>query len=75
MGTIPLGDGLVGIPKIVGALQTIGFDGTTTLEIGGKENVMLSAERLRHWRDAAESVTAGSGRAKELITHTSGGRE
>ena len=49
MAEIPLGDGVVGIPSIVAALQEIGFDGATTLEIAGPENVKLSAERLREW--------------------------
>lgn len=46
---IPLGDGVVGIPKLVKALQDVGFDGPTTLEIAGRENVMTSAKRLREW--------------------------
>ncbi len=49
MATIPLGDGVVDIPSIVTALGEIGFDGATTLEIAGPENVKLSAERLRGW--------------------------
>ena len=49
MATIPLGDGVVDIPSIVAALGEIGFDGATTLEIAGPENVKLSAERLREW--------------------------
>ena len=49
MATIPLGDGVVGIPAIVKALKGIGFDGTTTLEIAGIESVKTSAARLREW--------------------------
>ena len=49
MASIPLGDGLVGIPAIVGALRDIGFKGYTTLEIAGAENVIASAERLQNW--------------------------
>jgi inosose dehydratase len=49
MGSIPLGDGLVNAPAIVEALLSVGFDGDTTIEIGGAENVRLSAERLRLW--------------------------
>ncbi len=49
MATIPLGDGIVGIDAIVAALQAIGFDGYTTLEIAGPENVLRSIERLREW--------------------------
>lgn len=49
MGSIPVGDGLVGIEKIVNALLKAGFDGDTTLEVGGIEAVKLSADRLRSW--------------------------
>ncbi len=49
MAVIPLGDGVVGIPAIVKALNRIGFKGTTTLEIAGAENVKVSARRLREW--------------------------
>ena len=53
MATIALGDGLVGIPEIVNALREVGFDGDTTLEVAGKENVLLSRERLQQWWQAA----------------------
>jgi len=49
MGVIPLGDGVVGIRAIVDALREIGFDGPTTLEVAGPDNVKLSAERLMNW--------------------------
>lgn len=49
MGNIPLGDGIVGIKDIVTALIQSGFDGPTTLEVAGKENMLKSAERLREW--------------------------
>jgi inosose dehydratase len=49
MAVIPLGDGVVGIGPVVQALIASGFDGTTTLEIAGAENVRLSAQRLREW--------------------------
>jgi inosose dehydratase len=49
MGTIPVGDGVVGIRRVVDALLTAGFDGPTTLEIAGREAVMKSAERLQAW--------------------------
>lgn len=49
MGTIPVGDGIVGIQEIVEALDDIGFDGPTTLEVAGKEAVLESAKRLRAW--------------------------
>lgn len=49
MGTIPLGDGVVGIKPIVEALSSCGFRGPTTLEVAGRENVLESAKRLRVW--------------------------
>ena len=49
MGTTPVGDGVVGIRKVVDALMAIGFDGPTTLEIAGRDAVMASAERLQAW--------------------------
>jgi inosose dehydratase len=49
MGAIPVGDGVVGVRKVVDALMTAGFDGPTTLEIAGREAVMTSAERLQSW--------------------------
>lgn len=44
-----LGDGVIDIPAIVTALQDIGFDGATTLEIAGEEAVKLSVQRLNEW--------------------------
>jgi inosose dehydratase len=49
MGTIPLGDGVVGIKAIVDELLKIGFDGPTTLEVAGTNNVIESIKRLRSW--------------------------
>jgi inosose dehydratase len=49
MGTIPLGDGVVGIPAIVEALRAVGFDGPTTLEVAGADAVRESIRRLRAW--------------------------
>jgi inosose dehydratase len=49
MAIIPLGDGVVGIEPIVKELEKIGFDGYTTLEIAGPENVKKSVERLQQW--------------------------
>ncbi len=49
MAIIPLGDGVIDIPGIVTALKEAGFDGATTLEIAGADNVKLSAERLQGW--------------------------
>jgi inosose dehydratase len=52
MAVIPLGAGVVGIPAIVKALTKIGFNGTTTLEVAGADNVKLSAQRLKEWAKA-----------------------
>ena len=49
MGDIALGDGVIGIPEVVAELKRVGFDGPTTLEIFGADNVVPSAERLREW--------------------------
>jgi inosose dehydratase len=49
MGNVPLGDGVIGLPEIAKALRSRGFDGPTTLEVFGEENVKISAERLREW--------------------------
>jgi inosose dehydratase len=49
MGTLPLGDGVIGLPSIAAALKNIGFDGPTTLEIAGRDAVLTSAARLREW--------------------------
>jgi inosose dehydratase len=49
MALIPVGDGVVGVRKVVDALMEIGFDGPTTLEIAGKDAVLKSAERLQAW--------------------------
>jgi inosose dehydratase len=49
MATIALGDGLVGVRSIVDALIESGFDGDTTLEIAGVDNVKRSVQRLEEW--------------------------
>ena len=49
MATIALGDGVIDLPAIVKALQKIGFDGATTLEVAGPDNVKRSVERLNAW--------------------------
>ncbi|NQT87504.1 sugar phosphate isomerase/epimerase [bacterium] len=49
MSIIPLGDGVVGVRAIVDALLDAGFDGPTTLEVAGADNVKASAERLQEW--------------------------
>ncbi|RME71026.1 MAG: sugar phosphate isomerase/epimerase [Verrucomicrobia bacterium] len=53
MGLIPLGDGVVGIERIVQALAEVGFAGHTTLEVAGAEAVRVSAERLRKFATQA----------------------
>jgi inosose dehydratase len=49
MSGITLGDGVIDLPPIVKALQDVGFDGATTLEIAGPENVKGSFQRLQEW--------------------------
>lgn len=49
MASIALGDGIIDVPAIVSALRKSGFDGATTLEIAGPENVRRSAQRLQEW--------------------------
>lgn len=49
MAIIPLGDGVIDLLAIVKALQESGFDGPTTLEVAGPENVQKSVERLTEW--------------------------
>lgn len=46
MAVIPLGTGVVGIEPIFRALQGIGFEGHTTLEIAGDDAVIASREYL-----------------------------
>jgi len=49
MTTTPVGEGLVGAQGIVEALKEVGFDGPTTLEIAGEDNLKKSADQLRAW--------------------------
>ena len=49
MSLIALGDGVIGIPAIVEALEKIGFNNATTLEIAGEDAVKLSVQRLNEW--------------------------
>ena len=49
MAVIPLGDGVIELPPIIAALQEIGFEGGTTLEVAGPDNVKKSVERLTEW--------------------------
>lgn len=52
MGSIALGDGVVGIQEIMSELKKIGFDEYTTLEVAGADNVKLSVGRLKEWDHA-----------------------
>jgi len=61
MGVIPLGDGVVGIPGIVEALQRVRFSGTTTLEVAGADSVRTSARRLEEWSRRGEGVAPQAG--------------
>ena len=49
MSVITLGDGVIDLPPIVKALQNVGFDGATTLEMAGPENFKGSFQRLKEW--------------------------
>ena len=49
MGTIPLGQGVVDIPTIIEELKRVGFDGPTTLEVAGEDNVKASLSSFREW--------------------------
>lgn len=58
MATIALGDGVVNVKRIFEALVEAGFDGDTTLEIAGEDNVRRSFARLQSW-EAGKHETAG----------------
>ena len=45
----PLGAGVVDIASIVKALKEFGFNGPTTIEVAGDENVKASLKNLREW--------------------------
>lgn len=49
MALIPLGDGVIGIERVVKALKKAEIDVATTLEIAGPEAVKTSAKRLKAW--------------------------
>ncbi len=49
MAVIPLGDGVVGVREVLSELKKAGFDGATTLEVAGPDNVRKSVERLKSW--------------------------
>lgn len=46
MATIPVGSGVIDIPAVYAALEAAGFDGYSTLEVGGDDAVLGSAEYL-----------------------------
>ena len=52
MTTIALGEGVVGIDRVVTALREAGFNGHTTLEVAGESAVLSS-------RDYLHSLCAG----------------
>ncbi len=56
MATVALGDGVIDLPPIVTALQDIGFDEATTLEIAGPENIATSVARLEQWAQVSTSA-------------------
>lgn len=49
MGDIALGDGVIGLPQIATELKNAGFDGPSTLEVFGEDNLKQSIQRLREW--------------------------
>ena len=50
--TVVAGQAMLFLEPIVQALQEIGFDGPTTLEVAGEQAVKCSAERLQAWSQA-----------------------
>jgi inosose dehydratase len=56
MATIPLGDGIVDVPGVVRALAQTGYQGHTTLEIAGANNIRRSVQRLNEWASAAQAA-------------------
>ncbi|MBL7187720.1 MAG: sugar phosphate isomerase/epimerase [Phycisphaerae bacterium] len=52
MATVALGSGVIDLPPVIKALQDANFDGATTLEIAGADNVKKSVERLKKWTQA-----------------------
>lgn len=56
MATIALGEGLINLSEVVQALREAGFEGDTTLEVAGKENVERSVAQLRQWIGAPISA-------------------
>ena len=58
MTLIPLGDGVIELQPVVNALLEGGFNGATTLEVAGPENVIKSVERLKQWIDTYTKAQA-----------------
>jgi inosose dehydratase len=56
MAAIALGDGVIDIAAIARALRQAQFQGDTTIEVAGVENLRRSVERLKRW--LADSVPA-----------------
>lgn len=56
MATIALGGGVIDLPPVVRALQDAGFNGATTLEVAGADNVKKSVERLTEWNRACSAL-------------------
>lgn len=57
MASIALGDGVIDLPGVIRELQAAGFDGDTTLEIAGIENVRRSVQRLEEWTALAPQAS------------------
>ena len=69
MATIALGEGVIDVPAIVQALLNAGFDGATTLEIAGPDNVRRSIERLECWARSVVPPPKGKQRFATPVAH------
>ncbi|MGL6258252.1 sugar phosphate isomerase/epimerase family protein [Vibrio sp. WXL103] len=49
MAPIAIGEGVIDVKAVVSALKRVGFDGHTTLEVFGEENVRNSIETLKQY--------------------------
>ena len=61
-----MGQGVVGIPTIIEELKRIGFDGPTTLEVAGEDNVRASIKK--DYLDLATREDATTEDLKTVIT-------
>jgi inosose dehydratase len=52
MAVIPLGAGVVDLKAVIKELKKTGFDGPTTLEVAGPDNVKASVQFLNKWWNA-----------------------